>query len=266
MQHNKLAKMVALATALLVAVLLVSFYFASRSYLGDAGLITLPSTGGDIDVDPGDLGQNGQLVDGVRIDTANVQRVVGTLHRPAEYRFTARTTQVYHSRSSEYLVSGAVKNENSAIVTQLVSRNGSAVSQAARHVVLTPDTYYAWPQGEINYHQGPRGDYSYDDAGGIPTYEDLLLLPQQSLLEADYVMYQQELCIMVLAQNPITGAQERYYISLNSSLLYAFESYYQGTLTYSMVQTNFSQEAVGEEAFLLPNGQTVSQAEQAQSR
>ncbi len=256
MKRGKMAQAVAIATTLLLIVLACSFYFTSRSYLDQIQTITLPGENGGLTVGAGELGENADVVDGVAIHPENVKDVIRTLRRPAEYQYTALVTQSYHSLENQTQVTAAVKGERCRL------RITPADGGQEKNIILTPDSYYAWlSSSSPQYYQGSRGEYSYDEAGGIPTYEDVLEL---EILEAGYTERDGKACIYVKAARPVDNAmgaglmvEDTYYIAVSTGLLDGAESQVGGLTAYSMQQTAYQADSPAETEFVLPNGQTV---------
>ncbi len=262
MKRGKLAQGVAVATTLLLVVLLVSFYFTSRSYLDDVGTITLPDENGGISVGPGDVGDNGPLVDGVEVTPGNVQNVIRTLRRPDQYTFAATATSSYYNAKATRHVTGTVKEQRRLL--QVADGSGT------KKILLNGDSYYVWWGNASNPQRLARGHTRFDEDAGIPTYEDVLALAPADITDAGYAQKDGVACIYVTAQNRIDNAlggsaasTDTYYIAVESGLLYAAESRCSGLTSYTMQLTDWEKQDVADDVFQLPNGHIIGNADAA---
>ncbi len=277
-----MAQAAAAATLLLAAMALTSLYLSHRQ-TSQAGIVALPQeqsgpvrklagSGSQLArsvhklIGPGSQpAEQGPLADGVTVDTSNVLRIIRTLNRPQEYTFEAESTLSYYSASDTLRVRGTVKGRRSKL--QMVSAAGAV----EKEIIVAPSGYYAWQAGRASLYSGALGgDWPEDgdlaafcdEASRIPTYEDVLTLGEQDpdcLLDAGYAQRDGQACIYVLVENKLAGAQDSYYISIDTGLLYEARSEKKGRTIYQMKQTAFQQEAVEESQFTLPNGQQIAE-------
>ncbi|MCI8933083.1 MAG: hypothetical protein HFE80_01015 [Clostridiaceae bacterium] len=261
MKKSNMAQAAAAATLLLAAMALTSLYLSHRQ-TSQAGIVALPQEQSGPGSQPA---EQGPLADGVTVDTSNVLRIIRTLNRPQEYTFEAESTLSYYSASDTLRVRGAVKGRRSKL--QMVSAAGAV----EKEIIVAPSGYYAWQAGRASLYSGALGgDWPEDgdlaafcdEASRIPTYEDVLTLGEQDpdcLLDAGYAQRDGQACIYVLVENKLAGAQDSYYISIDTGLLYEARSEKKGRTIYQMKQTAFQQEAVEESQFTLPNGQQIAE-------
>ncbi len=261
MKKSNMAQAAAAAALLLTAMALTSLYLSHRQ-TSRTGTVALPP---EQSGPAGQPAEPGPMADGVAVDTGNVLRVIRTLDRPREYTFEVESTLSYYSVSDTLRVRGAVKGRRSKL--QMVSAAGAV----EKEVVVAPSGYYAWQAGQASLYSGALGgDWPQDgdlaafcdEASRIPTYEDVLALGEQNpdcLLDAGYAQRDGQACIYVLVDNPLSGAQDSYYISIDTGLLYEARSEKKGRIIYQMKQTAFQREAVAESQFTLPNGQQITE-------
>ena len=88
---------------------------------------------------------------------------------------------------------------------------------------------------------------------GILTYEDILLLPVESIVTADYRNLQNLSCIYVEAIDEENGYLERYWVDVASGLLVAAEKEYQSSVIYRMAALEIKEEIADVSAFTLPD-------------
>ena len=167
---KNLARRVAAVVGVLAAGLIVSFYWPAGS--GSSPEIVLPQTGSaGIDVDVGREEYNRHVADEVTVDRESVQRVVASLERPEEYTFTGQTTLYYGDQSNTVSVRGAVRGELVKVVQSLPDN-------LYKHTILTASDAYIWGSDTLSYYSGARGGFTVDELAILPTYEDLLGLPE----------------------------------------------------------------------------------------
>lgn len=261
MKKSNMAQAAAAATLLLAAMALTSLYLSHRQTSQAETVVLPPEQSGPGGRPP----EQGPRADGVEVDTGNVLRVIRTLSRPQEYTFEAESTLSYYSASDTLRVRGAVKGRRSKL--QMLT----AVGAVDKEIIVAPSGYYAWQAGRASLYSGALGggwpedgDLAAfcDEASRIPTYEDVLTLGEQDpdcLLDAGYAQQDGQACIYVLVDNKLSGAEDSYYISIDTGLLYEARSEKKGRVIYQMKQTAFRQEAVEESQFTLPNGQQIGE-------
>lgn len=252
MKGRNLARWVALGTALLLLVLVVSFYWTNRRYHGN-GQIVLPNGENAIVVSGDAAGENGALVNGVNVDVSNVQKVIGTLQRPEEYYWEGKTKLSYASSSDEQVFHLSRRGQLSRI--ELFDSAGNSKQQ----ILLTEKQYYSWNSGSRSFYQGALGGVTPDDAGRLPTYEDVLKLSSDAITEAGYLLHNGQPCIYVKTKDEKIGSEDRYYISVSSGLLIEATTSLGGMEIYSMQQTLLNVRHIEDSVFVLPNGQSVLQ-------
>lgn len=261
MKKSNMAQAAAAATLLLAAMALTSLYLSHRQTSQAETVVLPPEQSGPGGRPP----EQGPIADGVEVNTGNVLRVIRTLSRPREYTFEAESTLSYYSVSDTLRVRGAVKGRRSKL--QMLT----AVGAVDKEIIVAPSGYYAWQAGRASLYSGALGggwpedgDLAAfcDEASRIPTYEDVLTLGEQDpdcLLDAGYAQRDGQACIYVLVDNKLSGAEDSYYISIDTGLLYEARSEKKGRVIYQMKQTAFRQEAVEESQFTLPNGQQIGE-------
>lgn len=261
MKKSNVAQAAAAATLLLAAMALTSLYLSHRQTSQAETVVLPPEQSGPGGRPP----EQGPIADGVEVNTGNVLRVIRTLSRPQEYTFEAESTLSYYSVSDTLRVRGAVKGRRSKL--QMLT----AVGAVDKEIIVAPSGYYAWQAGRASLYSGALGggwpedgDLAAfcDEASRIPTYEDVLTLGEQDpdcLLDAGYAQRDGQACIYVLVDNKLSGAEDSYYISIDTGLLYEARSEKKGRVIYQMKQTAFRQEAVEESQFTLPNGQQIGE-------
>lgn len=241
---------VCVAIAVLSVCIFLSFKLTGGGDGGDAR-ITLPQQGeGDIR-QPEDMEKyNINTVEQIEISRENIKAVVASLRRPEQYSFTAQT-EYRHARGSASFRTECWRAQGASRFV-LYGRNGGVT----KNILLTENHAYIWGSGGESFYKGSRGDFSEDDAGNIPTYEDIADLPDSHILEAGVTELESgEKCIFVLSEDPERGERTEWYVSIASGLLVrAGDRAADGTLHYEMNVTELAVGTVDAEKLLLPNG------------
>ena len=171
----------------------------------------------------GDLPAEGGALTVVEVTPETVQAAIETLHRPEAY---SRTVTV------EYLwTDGQV-----------------------RHSITDGETTFIWYNGESEVYTGPAGAISADAEETIPTYEDVLALSPERIVQADYRVVSDVRCIYAETAEDAWGYAQRYWVSVDTGLLVVAERLQKGETVYRMAALEADQTAPPAETFTLPDG------------
>ena len=131
-----------------------------------------------------------------------------------------------------------------------------------RSTVFTDDgQVYIWYGAERRCYHGTAA-LSQDTEQGIPTYEEILLLPTDQIRTADYRTLDSVPCIYVETAPDADGYVQRYWVSTENGLLYAAERESGGTLVYTM-RAEESDDTVTAGNFTLPDGTALFDPQKA---
>ncbi len=227
-------------------VLIVVLLLAQRSYSGTGDRIVLP----DLHAGTADGPHTGQETGGlneVRITPDTVQLAIGTMSRPASYSRT-QTVEVFWSGGS-----------GSTDCTVSVSGGATRVDTrqpdgSIRHALVSGDQAAVWYDDEESYTILGAQGFSADIAARMPTYETVLTLPVEDIVQADYQDRDGVACIYVATRESENGYADQYWISTATGLLQAAERTERGTLVYRFTAGELSQEPPEEALFQLPDG------------
>lgn len=226
-------------TAMIVALMLMS-------NLRRSSRVTLPDTStdvGDITAQPSESGN----LTVVEVTPKTVQAAVETLQRPEVY---SRSVTV------EYLWSGGSGTiEMATSVSGSWTRTDRTLPDGQiRHLITDGETTWIWYNDEETFYSGPAGDISADMEQSIPTYEDVLALPMESIAQADYRVVSDVRCIYVETAEDDWGYAQRYWVSVDTGLLAVAERLENGESVYRMAALDVDQTPPGAERFTLPDG------------
>ena len=262
-QKNKLVLSLLIALVIIVAML---SSFGLNLFVKSGAEIVLPTPLPSGAVVPG--GENDPdtsgLVQKVEVDRQTVQSVIATLARPGNY---ARTVTVEMSTgesqsgnfTAEVLVDG---NWTSVQLTQ------DSQPMGKQHTIVNYDpktgtgTLYRWYARGVAVKSWPVGKDGPDLAQHMPTYEDVLKLEPDAIVEAGFVARDGIPCVYVQTSVGELGYLERYWVSTDSGLLVAAETAKGDQVVMRMSASEADVlQAVGdgETWFTLPDGTVLHQ-------
>ena len=244
-----------LLIVLVMTVALISS-FGLNFFAGGGAEIVLPTPAA---TEPGgEAGlEGGGLVLPVRTTPETVQNIIATLTRPENY---ARTVTVEMATGSDQagsftasvLVDGAW---TSIELTQSFQPMGTQYTIVYTDPESGEGKLYRWYAGSTEVKTWPVGERGADLAQHIPTYEDVLELDPDSIVDAGFVVRDGVPCVYVEAQMEELGYLERYWVSTENGLLIAAETSKDGVVVLRMSSTEAEVlQTADEERFTLPDG------------
>ena len=152
---------------------------------------------------------------------------------------------------------GSGTQELYTIVREPWTRIDRGLSSGQTRISITngEKTYiwYGYDDGAAVY-SAPAGNISADAEQSIPTYEDILDLPAEDILLADYRALNALNCIYVETARDETGYSLRYWISVDSGLLVQAEKLLEESVVYRMSAPYLDQTEYDASRFTLPDG------------
>ena len=211
--------------------------------------VTLPAPGSGVEQNGGEeTGRPALSV--VSVTPETVQSAIATLARPDAYRRTVTLEQIWSGGSGTVEVEVSVRDG-------WTRTDKSLPGGQVRHAVTDGEETYIWYDGEKTAFTVPAGDISADDEQGIPTYEDVLELPEETIAAADHRMISGMDCIYVETAADSDGYVLRYLVELDTGLLAAAEKLLDGAAVYRMAAQTADQTAPPASAFTLPDGRAL---------
>ena len=110
----------------------------------------------------------------------------------------------------------------------------------------------------------PAGDISADDEQSVPTYEDILELPVEDILFADYRPLDTLTCIYVETAEDAEGYATRYWVSVENGLLVQSERLLEDQVVYRMTSLYVDQTEYDASRFTLPDGTVLLEEDGAE--
>lgn len=219
--------------------------------------ITLPDPPDAAEQGGDEIAADDEAYTRLSVTPETVQGVVATLARPKTYSRTILAETFWNGGSATNEITVSVDGEYTSVTTTLPDGTvRRTLTDGARSCI--------WYGGSNRYFSAAAGSISADEEQGIPTYEDVIDLPSERIIAADYRMLSDIDCIYVETSPDALGYCERYWISVKTGLLIAAEKTMGETTVYRMASLTMS-ETVAADAFILPDGtpflETEEQAE-----
>ena len=232
-----------------IIVLAVFTSFAITLFGQEDYQIKLPDLAGDAQTGPtGDPNDPDSHFVRVEVTPETVQSVIATLHRPRSY---------YRELELELWADA----ETSAVTAAKVWVDGgwtrSAVTAPGgltQHNLVGSEQHWMWYDGDEAALVFPADADVSDVVQRIPTYEDVLELPQDLITAAGYEAYAGADCVFVEIEQNRLNSRERYWISVSDGLLLSAERIVDDMVVYRMTARSTVSPAPLDSSFVLPDG------------
>lgn len=223
-----------------------------KNSLSRSSRVTLPDTSTAAE-DSETLPAEGSALTVVEVTPKTVQAAVATLARPAHYS---------RSITVEYLWTGGSQTVEFAVSVQApwTRVDRTLPDGQIRHAVTDGEITYIWYNDEHEVYSGPAGEISADMEQILPTYEDVLSLPVETIAQADYREVSDVRCIYVETAEDAWGYVQRYWVSVDTGLLAVAERLQDGETVYRMASLTVDSSAPEPERFTLPDGTALLSA------
>lgn len=247
-QKNRLL----IALCIIVLIMVAMFTSFGRSlFAADTPSVTLPTPGQADSSGSGDSTPGNEIHPRVEVTVDTVQGVISALQRTDSY-YRELTVELFWTEGSS-ASTVYVWQDGDWTKTQRTVPTG-----LVRHDLVGPELAYYWYGNDRSWLSAPADDVSADLAQQIPTYETVLALDPDAILDARYEIRSQIPCIFVEADGALPGHLQRFWISVDSGLLVAAEMEQDGYLSYRLSAWNTVQTPCPTTAvFTLPDGTPV---------
>lgn len=194
------------------------------------------------------LEENHALIQSVTVDRSSVQAVIARLSRPEVYQCTLDVSYFYGDVQSDYQANTACMD---GIRSDRVLRSDG--SQAVQALITEKSVYLFHDSGE--YTVFPRIARDDDLYACSPTYEDILLLPAESILDGGTEEVDGHLCITATTRDRSTGERSYWRILCDNGLLLSVRTEFAGKPVYQATMRSFSLDMPDASLFRLPDGE-----------
>lgn len=238
--------------AVLIATVIVLAVFASFAitlFGQEDYQIKLPDLSDDTQTNPtGNPNDTDNQVIRIEVTPETVQNVIATLARPRSY---------YREINLELWADA----ETSALTTAQVWVDGgwtrssvTAPGGMTQHNLVGNAEHWLWYEGDEEVRSFPADGAVSDVVQRIPTYEDVLKLPQKLITAAGYETYAGANCVYVEIAQDELNSRERYWVSVSDGLLMAAERVIDDLVVYRMTAQSTVSPAPLDSSFALPDG------------
>ena len=191
----------------------------------------------------------------VAVTPDTVQAAIASLERPQAYRRTVTIEQIWNGGSSSSEIEVTVRGGWTR--TDRTMPGGQT-----RHTVTDGETTHIWYNSGEKIFTAAAGEISADMEQGIPTYEDVLALPKDAIVTADYRVISDVNCIYVETAPDEGGYALRYWVDVNTGLLVASEKLAEGSAVYRMASLEADRSTPADAVFVLPDGTALLENEE----
>ena len=238
-----------------VIVVAVIASFGMGLFVPDTAKIVLPTP--TPSGQPEDSPNVGDGLVRVEVTPQTVQNVIRTLARPESYYREVTVTDFWGDGEGDQGVTHAQVWVDGGWTMTRAAWPGGVVRCS------TVGGQQLWPrhEGGQSVLSGQADEYSADLEGQrIPTYEDVLALDPESIVETGYVERETLPCIYVETAPNAVGGWERYWVSVDSGLLVCAERGREEQVLYRMTAYAVERPAPEGEPFALPDGTVLHTA------
>lgn len=240
MKNRKTPLMIIILGMLLLVILLLA-----QHMLRERSTITLPERPAEADSSGGS--SDTKALNVLRITPETVQAAVATLSRPVSYQRSQTVVLYWEGGKSTTTAQVAAKNGVTRIDMTLPDGSVS-------HILFNGERFAVWYDEDKDWSLLRADQISPDALQRMPTYETVLDLPADRIVQAEFCQLSGVYCIYILTAPDADGYSESFWISVQSGLLYAAERTYNGNVIYRFSATEPNKDAPDEALFLLPDG------------
>ena len=231
--------------AAVIGVMLLSSYLSR-----DNGVIPLPET--PVSEEPA-IETEPDALNRVEVTRESIHDVISTLSRPDVYTREVFIKTFWEGGQTEYQI-------NTTVVYGITSLRILAPMSAEKRIIITSDKLYIWYKGDSAPYIGAIGSTgdgyrTADEWQMLVTYEELLELDQENIIEVGYTEFNGEDCIYAEYLSPLLGYMRKYYISIDIGLVIGAEEYDEnGALVYFMTTGECAVGEADPAVFTIPDG------------
>ncbi len=178
----------------------------------------------------------------VTVDT--VQAVISVLSRADSYSRTITIEKFWSGGSNTRTVDVQVRASSARFTTQ----DGTRI----KNVLISDGKLWIWYNDSDRVFCGTASGRDADEYQALTTYEDILSLSSDSILDAGYTELDGEICIWCKTVDGAFGYETDFYVSAKTGLLMACEKYDGADLIYRMSSTEPDITTPDESAFIPP--------------
>lgn len=228
--------------------LAVAFFiiFISNGSVKKEGDIVLPQGSAQLTENVDIAQRNNEKMLEASIDATNVQSVIKSLERPSEYELVAEIAYYYDNQSK--IFTSTLWSSGSLQRGRIEKQDGNL----ERNVLKTADNVYIWGEKSDTYYRGPANKLTIEDEIRMPTYESVLQLSVDSILDAKTTQQGGRFCIYIKSEHEEGKIVREWYIDVANALLISCDTRENGELIYAMNCKSLNVEKQNEDLFAIP--------------
>ena len=238
--------------AVIGAMLLASFLRRDTDAIQLPEPQTYPELSGE--TEPDDLNR-------VEVTRETVQAVVSELSRPGTYNRDVAIETFWTGGRVTYDINVSAANGTTSL--RIAAPDG-----VEKRIIVSPEALYIWYRGDRTPYVGAAGSAgdgyrTADEWQMLVTYEDLLLLDRDNIIDAGYTEFGGEDCIYAEYRSPLLGYAKKIYVSIDLGLVTRAEEHDEnGKLVYLMTAGDCIVGEADPAAFTLPDGTVIAEVQQ----
>ncbi|HIY32465.1 MAG TPA: hypothetical protein H9833_04370 [Candidatus Evtepia faecavium] len=187
----------------------------------------------------------------VEVTPDTVQNVIASLSRPESYHRELTVSLFWSGGDSTEAVE--IWADEGYVRTTI------ATGGAVQYRLVGDGKLRLWYAGDQTWQETEAEDATADLAQRIPTYEDVLDVDPQTISDAGYEEKNGSNCIFVAVKRD-GRVTDHYWISTDTGLLCAAETYESGRKVYEMGEDRFSAPLEEGMVFSLPDGTVLHES------
>ena len=137
-------------------------------------------------------------------------------------------------------------------------------SGLVQHIIVKEGKRYVWYGNDQRYRETPAEEKDRDLAQRVLTYQDVIALPTENIVDAGHDEKNGKYCILVEYTEESVGYLERYWIEVESGLLVAAETRKKedDRLILRMTETHYEAPISHAIKFMLPDGTVLHEIQE----
>ena len=181
------------------------------------------------------------------VSVSTVQAVIAAMERKDTYMRSLSIFDYWSGGSTQRLVSVWVEGDKMRLLISLSDGD-------QKNILMRDGKMWIWYDDTSSVYESTRGTESgmTDELQGIITYEDILELDTENILDAGYEEYLGEPCVYAEYTDGALGYVTKAYISVQSGLLTGASIYDGDQLIYSMESVAYEEEISSRDVFDIP--------------
>lgn len=243
---------VAVALALILVLVLVIAAFVFGQPEASRAEIILPEVQSEVVAPSVDEPHQADAL--LQVDAENVAAVLASVERPKYYH------QIYTVHVGKDNISSQTTVD--LWVSDNLKRAQISTPRYSKTIITDGRDVYLWYNTDDNpIHLTLDNAMTFEDILGVPAFDYMQTAADSSIADAEYLVLENdrtETSCVFLSLCDVAGAQLRYWISLETGLLYEADSMEQNELVYRVQQVQYDRLVLGDESFAakfsLPDG------------